>query len=214
MQISKKEVALIELIKTNNTHNIELALQLSAANKIELKWYRYLYEWLRTIGKIGTSFHNNEKMLNRLLSIKELNYTHKKLAVLPSFIAGLHNLEYLRLYSNELEQLPPSIVQLKALKHFILTHNNLQYLPANLGLLDNLSELWLGFNNIKVLPESLTNLIKLQRLYLQHNFICDFDERILQLPNLNSCFVFGNPLIKPINFYQKNYPNCQFTINS
>ena len=62
MQISKKELALIDLVKTMDTQNIELALQLSAANNIELKWYKQLFEWLRMIGKIGTRFQNNEKI--------------------------------------------------------------------------------------------------------------------------------------------------------
>ncbi len=212
-EIPNQEYALVQLIKTNDSNNIELALGLAAANNIALTWYRQLYEWLRKIGKIGVGYRNQEKMIARLLSIVELNYNHQKLTQIPPCIAGLHNLTALRLYSNELSLVPSSIGELTALKTLILTANKLCELPHSIGQLGNLEELWLGFNQLQSLPVSLGQLNQLSSVYLQHNQLKEIEESLFKNSSIHTFFIFGNPLTKGLEYYQKAYSHCQFSNN-
>ena len=209
-KIPKQEYQLVELIKTDDSNNIELALRLASANKIELLWYRQLYDWLYRIGKIGVTYSNQEKMIYRLLSIVELNYHHKQLKNITACIAGLHNLTALRLYSNELKVLPDTIGRLSALKTLILTKNQISTLPTTIGQLTNLEEMWLGFNQLNELPKNIALLSQLKSLYLQHNKLHHIDEGLLQSEQLKTCYIFANPLQKGLLYYQQNYPACQF----
>jgi Leucine-rich repeat (LRR) protein len=125
-----------------------------------------------------------------LQNIKKLNLNNYGLTEIPDAIGSLSNLQYLYLNYNNLTVLPDTIGQLK-LKELHAGFNKLKKIPK---LNESIVELHLYYNQITSI-KSLCNLINLKNLYVYYNKIKTMPSCIMNLNNLETIDLTGNPII-------------------
>ena len=107
-------------------------------------------------------------LLGKIINLKDLDLTYKKLSTLPESIGELKNLRELDASMNNLTSLPESIGKLKNLTELYLGGNKLTSLPESIGKLKNLIILYLRGNvQLRTLPDSIGDLKNLRELELR-----------------------------------------------
>jgi len=135
---------IINLLKSGDESNIELAYALGEGQKINVD---------ELVKSIYGEF---------LLNVVEGDTIKDKLI-------NLTNLMYLFLDNNELTTLPEGISKLANLKYLDLDYNNLTTLPEWINNLTNLKGVYLNDNNLTTLPEGISKLANLKYLDLRNN---------------------------------------------
>ena len=140
------EDKIINLLKTGNESNIELAYAVGKGQKINVdELVKSIYgEFLLNVVEGDTI---KDKLIN-LTNLKMLNLGWNKLTNPPEGISNLTNLERLGLDNNELTTLPEGISNLTNLKRLDLDNNELTTLPEGISNLTNLKWLYLYNNNL------------------------------------------------------------------
>lgn len=126
--------------------------------------------------------------------VSRLEMNNKGLNVLPPEIGQLVNLEYMSLYSNELEDIPFEIWQLTNLSFLALSGNNIASVPPEIRQLVNLEYLSLGGNELEAMPHEIWQLTNLIGLSLEYIGLGVIPPEIRQLVNLESLSLVGNKL--------------------
>ena len=177
------EDKIINLLKTGNEINIELAYGLGEGQGINID------ELVKSIYGILLTKSKGKTIKDRLLylpNLKELWLNDYDLTSLPEGIENLTNLWGLYLQTNKLTSLE-GIDKLTNLKELHLRNNELTTLKG-IDKLTNLVWLRLGGNQLESLPEGIGNLTNLKELYLQDNPISGPEKARLKK-------IFGNKVI-------------------
>ena len=176
--------SIINLLKSGDERNIELAYALGEGQKINVdELVISIYgDILLNKAKGGTI---KDKVLY-LTNLKYLLLDNNQLTTLKG-IENLTNLEYLYLDNNELTSLPEGISNLTNLVWLDLEDNKLTNLEG-IENLTNLKRLDLHNNNITNLPEGIDKLTNLKELYLYNNPISGSEKARLKK-------IFGNKVI-------------------
>jgi Leucine-rich repeat (LRR) protein len=161
----------------------------------------------------------SSRSFSGLKQVRDLNFYHSDITVLPKGIKKMRKLEVLDLYYNKLEELPNSIVKLRRLTHFAVSynqiaalparmdklqnvhtlyahHNHLSKLPARIVKMKNLNILDLGYNWFTNFPAELTAFTNLQELDLSSNNFPEFPDELLKIGQLDKLYLRGNPFVK------------------
>jgi hypothetical protein len=102
-------------------------------------------------------------------NVYSIGLRNDSLRVIPDAIGRLHNIRYLNLNFNRIEEISEEIGKCTALVMIELVGNRLKRLPESIGNLRNLEILELRANQLEYLPESIGKLQKLGTLTLQRN---------------------------------------------
>ncbi|OJJ23703.1 hypothetical protein BKI52_04965 [marine bacterium AO1-C] len=154
MNEAANDEKILQLLKTDDHKNIELAFQLCIG--LKGKYGEVLTKVLRKHVLPCLRYGLETEYIENL---EELNLTHENLKIFPSEILRLKKLRGLRMWHNQLKEIPPEISQLT-----------------------NLEALSLQYNQLTTLPKEISQLTKLRDVYLYGNkFSKEEKSRILQL---------------------------------
>jgi len=109
-------------------------------------------------------------------NVYSIGLRNDSLRVIPDAIGRLHNIRYLNLNFNRIEEISEEIGKCTALVMIELVGNRLKRLPESIGNLRNLEILELRANQLEYLPESIGKLQKLKTLTLQRNQLKELPE--------------------------------------
>ncbi len=154
--------------------------------------------------------HKNEfglfpEPLIRLQRLTYLNVAIAELDRIPASIAQLDRLGNLVLGGNKISVLPEQVCKLSNLQRLWLYSNFLTDLPGCIRELRNLKVLGLGSNALTSIPEAIYELPALEELDFsnfgldqgKNNEIKEISPKIVQLHNLKSLNLSGNPVEIP-----------------
>ena len=154
MSRTTDEEKILQLLKTDDPKNIELAFQLCVG--LNGQYGEAVVEALR------------KQVLYCVRNGLETEY--------------LENLQALSLNSKGLKVFPTEILQLKKLRGLRLWRNELKEIPAEINQLTQLEALSLQYNQLTTLPEEISQLTQLRDVYLYGNkFSQEEKRRIIQL---------------------------------
>lgn len=171
-------------------------------------------------------------LLGRLKSIRHLDLSGNRLAVLPHEIGLCRTLETLVVNGNSLHEFPFELLDLPALRKIeakdnlvvrlpndigrapaletlILTGNRLDRLPLSLGDLATLRVLHLDNNQLRHVPESLVALTALVELRLEYNQLSRLPHDLRAMTRLRELSLEGNGFPEPeIERIGMQLPRC------
>lgn len=123
-----------------------------------------------------------------------LNLNLQDLAVLPSRIGQLTQLQELRVSFNPLTDLPVEIGRLERLQTLKVHGNRIDRLPPEIGGLSRLRRLDAHANQLTRIPKEIGRLTRLRRLDLSNNSIMELPAEIGALGSLEELNLAGNML--------------------
>lgn len=100
-------------------------------------------------------------------------------------IGQLHLLEQFTIWGLLLEKVPIGLRNMKGLQWLGMGFAGLGEIPDWLGELTHLRFLGLPMNNLTALPDSLRNISGLERIFAPHNRFTEIPEAVFRVPSLN-----------------------------
>lgn len=163
------------LINTQSEENIELALQLIEACKINKTPYLY-----------------------RALINQTLNWTIQQRFERGYFFSlPFYNKNELRVSSSNITQIPSQIDQMWHLTKLDLSNNPIHELPPSIAKLTKLKVLDISNTFLETLPQEIAQLTSLEEIHLKNTKINHFSLELLSLPNLK-VITLNEALIKQV----------------
>ncbi len=159
----------------------------------------------------------NTDVLRKLKRLEDLNLYSAGLNQLPAGIGKLKRLQILDLYYNNLRELPAAICRLRRLQQLAVSENKLGNLPKKLHRMRRLEKIYahhnflaslperlhrsrrlqlldIGYNAFRHVPAVVSRIKTLHELDMGHNRLTELPASLANLPNLEKCYVRGNPL--------------------
>ena len=163
--LNSTEEKINALIKTNETANEQLAIQLLMGQRLPIEPYIYKVMINNNFetGKNICFEHGYFKILEHVSGTNTLKMGHTGVTTIPQTIGDMWNLKQLDLAANPITEL-----------------------PLDIGKLRHLEILDLSYTDLKNLPSTISQLTKLKELYLQGTFIDSLQVFTQQLPGLQA----------------------------
>ena len=143
-----------------------------------------------TISEDCTALHLDGEISGTLRKLTEMelhNVLRSGLTRLPASRSNLANLRVLNMSNNKLTQFPEVVLYLVNLMHLFVNDNHLSTLPANLNYLGKLQELELRNNKLKRVLKYIIDLHNLKTLSVTGNPLIFQEMRgLMMLMDLNS----------------------------
>jgi len=177
-----KELELYELIFSDIPEDFTRLKNLKSLS-LKLKFLDKLPSTLQRLSELEklklerTSITELPDNLSELTKLKELMIiSNKGLKQISEQISRLTNLEFLYLYSNEIESIQKTIFRLENLKVLHLANNRIEEIPAELTALPSLKILNLKGNRINKIPNDLFEMKNLEEVDLSNNPSLNLDD--------------------------------------
>ena len=132
--------------------------------------------------------------IGNMTELNNLTIRGTQIAEIPNEIEGLTKLTKLKLYNNKITTLPSGIGNLSLLRQLHIQDNKLTEIPDEIWNLTNLTNIKLSSNDLTMIPSDIQNLINLQVLYLSDNHIMEIPLEISNLSNLKKLYVEDLPI--------------------
>jgi leucine-rich repeat protein SHOC2 len=162
---------ILNLVKSGELDNIELALQLAKAVGEQecLKPYFELYDWLLTKNRTWNFDNTSAQKLQRIVTLDMFDMYDEDLKEIPDNISLFQNVFTIDFTSNKIKVVPPSLFELPKLKSLWIDGNQIETLPKEISKASNLKMLYMGSNPIEELPIELkdTNISHLDLSWLK-----------------------------------------------
>ncbi|OQR98592.1 hypothetical protein ACHHYP_08392 [Achlya hypogyna] len=140
------------------------------------------------------SMETDEKVWECVDLIK-IDLSHNEIPSIPSAIAMVTGLLWLKLAQNKLEEFPPELFTITTLTFLDVSNNALRgAFPPQLGQLVQLKELILSGNKLTSLPDSLGQLVSLEALRVEDNLLATLPSTIGTLQKLHVLMAQSNQL--------------------
>ncbi|XP_065584711.1 leucine-rich repeat-containing protein 57-like [Artemia franciscana] len=130
-----------------------------------------------------------EELQSLAKSLRNLDLSNNKLALLPDYLSHFSSLKLLKLEHNRLSTLPVGIGDISKLETISLQDNSLTSLPASFVNLKNLKSLNLSGNRFSSLSVQLFKLGKLDVLDISRNKISEIPDGIEELQVSEMCLM-------------------------
>ena len=180
---------IVKLLKTGERNNIELAYQLSLANKISL-WpiERNIKDLLYYADKIQPPINFDNLPLGQLcFLLKEviaISFSNSSIKQLPDCFDMMPSLVILEISCESLEKIGCSIGNLPNLKSLSIKNSKIDALKIKLKNLNSLESLNISFNNnLKTLPDDLykSESLKTLRICTKNAHLIDNEKALFKL---------------------------------
>ena len=125
-------------------------------------------------------------------SVTSLSLFNNAINSIPTEMAALTGLEYLRLATNALASIPTDIGALTGLTLLNLRSNSIASVPTEIGALTGLEELKLGNNALTAVPSELAALTGLVELALSGNQLTGVPAEFSTVDPSTDCFLSSN----------------------
>lgn len=172
-------------------------LNLSRTNLRSLPAAVYRLTELRELNVSRCGLEEIAPSIGRLTRLEQLLGSRNQLTSVPEEIGQLVNIRIINIRNNRLSGLPESLGRLAALYELDASENEISQLPRGLGSLRSLRNLYVSGNNLTSLPDDLSRCIALRSLALSGNLLTVLDDHILELPELETLWLYDNPLENP-----------------
>lgn len=167
------EDKILELIKSGDSDNIDMAFQLAKGVGVDItsKLKERGYDILLREANI-----NAESLAIGLQKLYEKEYISISRSELPIGLLDLKNLTSLKIFNRGYSELPEWFSGMNHLKYLSLEQNVFRTLPSYLSRFDKLETLVLDYNEFDSIPKEILGMKSLKWLDMVGNKISDIDE--------------------------------------